>query len=130
MGRALLAVGVVFGVLGLLWNLFLVGALALVAALGAAEILVISYLGFAASGVGILGGIVGRRRATLGSALLGGSGGVALLGLPIFLLLRPEVEASLVEGLQLSLLLGWWAYGLVVGGAIGLAGAWRRGTAS
>ncbi len=120
MGKGILIAGIVLGVLGILWSLLTLGVLVVLAVFGAGEsILLIAALGFLMGIVAIVGGVVGNKRARAGSAvlILAGAGVIAT----IFAVTFSLSGIGALDVLQLSLILGWWAYGLIIAGLVGIA---------
>lgn len=122
MGRGVFVAGLVLGILGFLWSVVMLLGFLVVTALtfgAGAQLLAIPLVGFAAAIVGIAGAALARgARARGGSALVLGAGVLLLLAAVVvpFALL----DVGLLDTAVFSLVAGWWAYGLVLTGALGL----------
>lgn len=119
MGKGILISGIVLGVLGILWSwlMFIVFLLLAVFGAGGSPIL-ISVIGFLAGIVAIVGAIIGSKRTRAGAAILVGAGTTTLAATMI--ILYSALGIGMLDALRLSLIVGWWAYGLVISGIIGI----------
>ncbi len=124
MGKGILISGIVLGILGILWSFLLFIVLLLLLAFGAGGTpLLISLIGFLAGIVAIVGAVIGNRRTTVGASILVGVGAAMLVG--TVTIAYSALGIGGLDVIRFSLVAGWWAYGLVISGILGLA-ATRR----
>ncbi len=119
MGKGILVTGIVLGVLGILWsavNFFLVTLI--VAFGGSGSFLAIPVLSLLLGIASIVGGILGNRRTKVGAAILLGAGAAFIVA--ALAILYTAAEVALTDMLLASLILGWWAYGLVIAGVVAI----------
>ncbi|MFQ6012169.1 MAG: hypothetical protein ACE5LS_00775 [Thermoplasmata archaeon] len=120
MGKGILISGIVLGVFGILWSILTFVVVLLLVAFGAGGTpLLLSALGFLMGIVAIVGGAVGNKRTRAGSAVLIAAGAVVIATAFGVALSLPGVSA--LDGLRFSLGMGWWAYGLLIAGILGIA---------
>lgn len=127
MGKGILISGIVLGVLGLLWSILTFVIVVLLVAFGAGETpLLIPALGFLMGIAAIVGGVVGNKRARAGSVVLLAAGAVVIAATLAIAFSLPGI--STVDRLLFSLVVGWWAYGLIIAGIVGIARPQRSET--
>jgi hypothetical protein len=127
MGKGILIAGLVLGILGMLWSIvtFVVLVFLVIFGAGGTPIL-ISAVGILMAIVAIVGGVVGNKRARAGSAVLIGAGAAVIA--TILAVAFPLPGMSALDVLQFSLFMGWWAYGLIIAGIVGIARTERPAT--
>ncbi len=121
MTRWIAPVGIGLGVLGLLWSVFTSFAFAALVAIVSGQgaiLLLIPILGFIAGALAIVGGVVGRKTPPPAAPVVLTAGLVSVFG-PI-----PVAHVgfggamSLMNVASLTLLTGWWGYGLIIAGIV------------
>lgn len=130
MGRGVFISGLVLGILGVLWSIFLffIFLLALVLTFGqGGALLAIPGIGFVAAIMAIVGGALGRKRTVMGAYLLLGAG-AAVIVTTVIVWFVLDLSASVLT--TLTLLSGWWAYGLIIASIVSLLLGRREGQAS
>lgn len=119
MGKGVLISGLVLGILGVLWSFvsFAIAAL-FVAFGGTGAFLLIPALGFLLGILAIVGSVVGNTRTQAGAVviLVGG----ALMVLAAISIALSEAGITGMDALAFSLVVAWWAYGLVIAGILAL----------
>ncbi|MEE9592020.1 MAG: hypothetical protein V3W28_00375 [Thermoplasmata archaeon] len=119
MGEGILISGIVLGVLGMLWSFLLFIVLLLLLAFGAGGTpLLISVIGFLAGIVAIVGAVIGNGRTTVGASILVGVGVEMLVG--TVTIAYSALGIGGLDVIRFSLVAGWWAYGLVIAGVVGI----------
>lgn len=127
MGKGTLISGLVLGILGILWSILTFAVIVLLVVFGAGGTpLLISALGFLMGIFAVVGGVVGNKRARAGSAVLIVAGAAVIATTFVVTFSLPGMSA--LDVLQFSLVMGWWAYGLIIAGIIGIARAKRPET--
>ncbi len=119
MGKGILISGIVLGGLGMLWSflMFIVFLLFLAFGAGGSHLL-ISVIGFLMGIAAIVGGVIGNKRTKAGSSILIGTGAVTLV--TTIAIAYSMLGINVLDALRLSLVAGWWAYGLVIAGILGI----------
>ncbi len=119
MGKGILISGIVLGVLGMLWSFLLfIVFLLLLAFVGSGSPILISAIGFLVGIVAIVGGVIGNRRTKVGASILGGVGAAMLVG--TVTIAYSALGIGGLDVIRFSLVAGWWAYGLVIAGILGI----------
>ncbi len=119
MGKGILISGIVLGVLGMAWSFLLLIVLLLLLAFGAGGTpLLISVIGFLAGIVAIVGAAIGNRRTTMGASILVSVGTAMLVG--TVTIAYSALGIGGLDVIRFSLVAGWWAYGLVIAGVVGI----------
>ncbi len=120
MGKGILISGLVLGILGILWSSFTFVVLVFLVIFGAGGTpILISAVGILMGIVAIVGGVVGNKRARAGSAVLIGAGAAVIATILALAFSLPGMGA--LDVLLFSLFMGWWAYGLIISGIVGIA---------
>ncbi len=86
----------------------------------------ISFIAFLASIVGIVGGVIGRKRTVAGASVLLIAGVATIIGAALIFYSVAGEGTPVLNIFYFTFFAGWWAYGLLIAGILALASSRRQ----